>query len=150
MPILIEDSQKKIKLDLRRIRRTVNIILQCLDCGDKEISLMFVDNDEIQSLNKKYLDRDYPTNVISFPLAAGEFGDINPNVIGDIVISVEMAGQEADFAGIELNDALDFLIIHGTLHLLNYDHENTTGDEAKIMQDKEHELFFKLKGFQIE
>jgi len=145
MSILIEDRQKKINVDLRRIRRLLSMIMKYLDCKDKEISLLFVDNNEIREINKRYLNRDYPTNVMTFSLTEGEFGNINPAVLGDIVISVERALKDAEEAGIELNDELEFLMIHGMLHLLNYNHENTSEAEVNKMERKEKEVFDKLK-----
>jgi probable rRNA maturation factor len=114
---------------------------------DKEISLLFVDNNDIREINNRYLNRDYSTNVISFSLTEGEFGNINPNILGDVVISVETAQKDAEEAGIKLNDELDFLMIHGILHLLDYDHENTNEDEIQKMEKKEQELFIMLKGY---
>ena len=145
--ILIEDRQKKIKIDHRRIRHSMKKILNLLDCDDKEISLLFVDDDEIRKINHLYLNRDYPTNVISFSLSEGEFGNVNPHILGDIVISVETALNDSEAAGINLNDELDFLMIHGILHLLGYDHENTTEDEIQKMEKKEQELFNILKEY---
>jgi probable rRNA maturation factor len=148
--ILIEERQKTKNVDLRHVRRVMNIILCFLQCEDKEISLLFVDDNEIREINSRYLNRDYPTNVISFSLTEGEFGNINPNVLGDIVISVETAMKDADEAGIEFNDELEFLMIHGILHLLHYNHEDTSKDKAQKMKEKEQELFARLKGYQIE
>lgn len=145
--ILIEDRQKKIEIDHRRIRHSMKKILNLLDCDDKEISLLFVDDDEIRKINHLYLNRDYPTNVISFSLSEGEFGNVNPHILGDIVISVETALNDSEEAGIHLNDELDFLMIHGILHLLEYDHENTTEDEIQKMEKKEQELFNILKEY---
>jgi len=145
MSILIEDRQKKINVNLRHVRRLFSKIMKYLDCKDKEISLLFVDNNEIREINKRYLNRDYSTNVITFSLTEGEFGNINPKVLGDIVISVETALKDAEEAGIELNDELEFLMIHGMLHLLNYNHENTSVDEVKKMESKEQEVFGILK-----
>jgi probable rRNA maturation factor len=125
-------------------------ILNYVDRNDNEISLLFVDNEEIRSLNKRYLNRDYPTNVISFSLTDGQHGNINPHVLGDIVISVEKAIEDAEEADIELNDEIDFLMIHGVLHLLDYNHEDTSETEAIKMDKKEKELFFMLKGYQLE
>jgi probable rRNA maturation factor len=145
MSILIEDRQKKINVDLRRVKQVLSKIMNYLDCKDKEISLLFVDNNEIRKMNKRYLNRDYSTNVITFSLTEGEFGNINPKILGDIVISVEKALKDAEEAGIELNDELEFLMIHGMLHLLNYNHENTSEDEAQKMERKEQEIFSILK-----
>jgi probable rRNA maturation factor len=145
MSILIEDRQKKINVNLRYVRRLLNKIMKYLDCKDKEISLLFVDNNEIREINKRYLNRDYSTNVITFSLTEGEFGNINPKVLGDIVISVETASRDAEEAGTELNDELEFLMIHGMLHLLKYNHENTSEDEVYKMESKEQEVLGILK-----
>ncbi len=150
MSILIEDRQKKVNLDLRRIRRVMNKILRYLDCPDKDISLLFVDDSYIREINKLYLNRDYPTNVISFSLSEGEFGNINPDILGDIVISVETAIKDAVVHGMDIDDELDFLMIHGLLHLCDYNHEDTDEDKAQEMEKKEQEIFFKLKGYRIE
>jgi probable rRNA maturation factor len=89
---------------------------------DKEIGIVFVDDREIRDLNEKYLKRDRPTNVISFPMAQGEFSEINPHLLGDVVISMETAIREAHELGLSLEEELAFLLIHGILHLTGYDH----------------------------
>lgn len=128
----------------------MNKILKLLECEDKEISFLFIDDDAIRKINSEFLGRDYPTNVLSFSLSEGEFGTINPHILGDIVISVETAFRDACEVGLAFDDELDFLLIHGLLHLLDYDHENTSHDEAEKMKKKEKDLFFQLKGYQIE
>ena len=123
--------------------------MENLDCPDKEISLLFVDDDGIRKINKEYLGRDYPTNVISFSLNEGDFGDINPDLLGDIIISAETALRDALKAEIKFEEELDYLIIHGILHLSGYDHE-ISEEEAKRMKEKERELFFALNNYLIE
>jgi len=150
MQLLIENRQKKIKVDRRRLRRTANNIIRELDCRDKEISLVLVDNEQIREINRQYLNRDYPTNVIAFSQVEGDFGDLNPSLLGDVVISVERAAFDSLTGGLTFDDELDFLFIHGLLHLLGYEHENTTEAEAQEMKEKADQLFFKLKGFKIE
>lgn len=150
MSILIENRQKKINLDLPRIRRVMKKILNYVDRKDNEISLLFVDNEEIRNINKRYLNRNYPTNVLSFSLSNGKYGNINPRVLGDIVISVEKALEDAGKADIELNDAIDFLMIHGVLHLVDYNHEDASEAEILKMNNKEKELFYMLKGYELE
>jgi probable rRNA maturation factor len=149
MPIIIENRQKQISIDRRSVRRAMSRIMKYLYCSDKIISLLFVDNKEIREINRRYLSRDYPTNVISFSLTEGEFGDINPNILGDIVISAETAFKDAQKSGIDFNDELAFLMIHGVLHLLNYNHENSCKAKAQMMKKNEQELFYMLKGYQI-
>lgn len=149
MAVLIENDQKKIAIDFERVRQALHDILENLDCQDKEISFLFVDDDGIREINKKYLGRDYPTNVIAFSMTEGEFGDISPDMIGDVIISAETALKDARSANIEFEEELDFLMIHGILHLLGYDHETSEAD-AKRMKKKEEELFFALNNYLIE
>ena len=146
MKLQIENSQKIIKIDKRKIRSTVLKILKILDCADKEISLSFVDDANIQILNKQYLGKDKPTNVISFSLQEGEYGNINPHMLGDIIISVESAQRDAFYGKLTIEQEFDFLIIHGILHLLGYNHVNTTKQEINKMQQREKEIFNFING----
>lgn len=74
----------------------------------------------------------------------GQFSDITPTLLGDVVISADTAHREAQSAGISMQDRFDQLLIHGTLHLLGYDHENTKA-EARRMEKKAEELLKKIK-----
>lgn len=111
------------------------------DCADKEISISIVDDATIRVLNKEYLNRDKPTNVISFSLQEGEYGDINSDVLGDIVISADAAVRDALKGGLTFEEEIIFLLIHGFLHLIGYNHENTSRANAAKMKKKEEELF---------
>jgi probable rRNA maturation factor len=150
MNIHIENRQKAVKLDLRRIRRVVRKLKKVLMCSDQEISLLFVDNEQIQQMNRQYLDRDHPTNVISFPMREGDYGHVNPQILGDIVISTERALQDVVASDLSFDEEIDFLLIHGLLHLLGYNHEGVDENEAVKMRDKEDAVFFLLKGYQLE
>ena len=141
MKIQIENKQTKIKIERRKIRSTVLKLLKIMECADKELSIIFVDDNTIKQLNNHYLQRDNSTNVLSFSLQEGEYGNINPNILGDIVISAETAQRDAAIGDLSLSEEIDFLIIHGLLHLLGFNHENTTEAETTKMQIKERELF---------
>jgi len=141
MNIQIENQQRRIKIDKRRIRRQVNALLKLLNCADMEISITFVDDAIMRKINKQYLSKDRPTNVISFPLQEGEFSDINPKLLGDIVISVDTAGRDAARGNLSFDQEILFLIIHGLLHLRGYNHENASIADARKMKKKEKELF---------
>ena len=141
MNIQIENKQTKIKIQRRKIRSTVRTLLKIMDCADKELSISFVDDNTIQQLNKNYLKRDNSTNVLSFSLQEGKFGNINPNILGDIIISAETAQRDAAIGDLSLSEEIYFLIIHGLLHLLGYNHENTTKAQTTKMRVKEKELF---------
>jgi len=142
MNLQIQNNQNKIKINRRKISAMILKILKILECGDKEISINFVDDEKIKQLNKQYLGKDKATNVLSFSLQENEYGNINPQVLGDIVISVETAQKDAVYGNLTVDQEIDFLIIHGLLHLLGYDHENTTKKETSKMRKKERELFY--------
>ena len=141
MKIQIENKQTKIKIQRRKIRSTVLKLLKIMDSANKEISISFVDDNTIKQLNNHYLQRDHSTNVLSFSLQEGEYGNINPHILGDIVISTETAQRDAIRGDLSLSEEIDFLIIHGLLHLLGFNHENTTKAQTTKMQIKERELF---------
>ncbi len=96
-------------------------------------------------INRDYLGKDRPTNVISFSLQEGDCGGINPQALGDVIISADTAAQEAEDGGLEFFERLSFLLLHGTLHLCGYDHERSGEAEAAKMQQKEQQLFRILK-----
>lgn len=141
MKIQIENKQTKIKIQRRKIRSTVLKLLKIMDCSNKVLSISFVDDKTIKQLNKHYLQRDHTTNVLSFSLQEGEYGNVNPHLLGDIVISAQTAQRDAAIGDLSLSEEIDFLIIHGLLHLLGYNHENTTKAQTTKMQIKERELF---------
>jgi len=85
------------------------------------------------------LHRDGPTNVIAFPMQEGDFSNITPQLLGDVVICVETAQKEARSGGITMEERLYQLLIHGILHLFGYDHEKTD-TEAHAMEIKTEEL----------
>ena len=121
--------------------------MRALRCEEGELSLLLVDDDQIREFNRVYLNRDRSTNVISFAMRDGEFSDINPQLLGDIILSVETAHRDATVEGIEFMDEVEFLVIHGLLHLLGYEHENATAKEARRMKTRERELFSLLRDF---
>ena len=120
-----------------------------MECPDGELSLLIVDDAEIAVFNRDYLRREGPTNVIAFPMREGEFGNINPLLLGDVVISSETAQREAEFMGIGTEERFMQLLIHGILHLFGYDHENDE-EEAVRMETKSEELLTLISADSIE
>lgn len=102
---------------------------------------MILDNAGIQEINRDYLQRDRPTNVISFAMQEGEGAGLQPLLLGDVVISAERAAEDAAEAGSPFEHELIFLLLHGILHLLGYDHERGTEEQALQMEARERELF---------
>ncbi|OHE24406.1 MAG: rRNA maturation RNase YbeY [Syntrophobacterales bacterium RBG_19FT_COMBO_59_10] len=145
MPVSLENRQKLFPVDVRRIRRSLKRLLKELRCEERDVCVLLVDDNKIREINNRYLNRDRPTNVISFAMAEGEFGGINPQILGDIVISVETASRDASASQLDLMDEIEFLLIHGLLHLLGYDHEEAAVEKAAEMKARERELFFFLR-----
>lgn len=150
MPVSIQNRQKLLTVDLARVRRSLKRLMKELDVSNCEVSLLLVDDDQIQEINKNYLQRDRPTNVISFAMTDGAFGDLHPEILGDIILSVETAARDAIACDIDFMDEVEFLLIHGLLHLLGYNHENVENQEAEKMKKRERELFYLRRHYHLD
>lgn len=116
-------------------------ILSVSGCPDAQLSISIVNDRQIQTINRDYLQRDKPTNVISFAMQEGEGAGIQPDLLGDVVISADTAWRDAAAAGRSFESELYFLLLHGILHLLGFDHERGSRTEALQMQKREREVF---------
>ena len=105
------------------------------------ISISIVGDRSIHALNREWLGKDRPTNVISFSLQEGEYRNIAGNQLGDVVISADTAAREAAGSGDTTWERTIFLLLHGILHLCGYDHERSGEVESKKMARKEKELY---------
>ena len=117
-------------------------MLARLGSNDSELSLLLVDNIGIQELNKRYLGKNLPTDVLSFSMSEGACGNVNSNILGDVVLSLEKAKELADQEETPLKTIIANLLIHGILHLHGYDHERCVEDERKMNEEAK-----KLFGF---
>ena len=126
------------------MKKKAQAILDALDSPKVELSILLIDDTQIAILNRDYLQRKGPTNVIAFPMREGEFTEVNPELLGDVVISLETAEREGLAGGQSMQSRLDELLIHGILHLIGYDHENSEA-EAEEMEAKSNELLEMLK-----
>ncbi len=130
------------------VRKCCAAVLRAERFGRKaEISVSFVDNGQIHELNAQYRGRDAATDVLSFPLGEDGVYDVNEETgacqLGDIVISVERAMEQAQQYGHSLQREIGWLTVHSMLHLLGYDHE--TGEEdAREMREKEEAVLQSL------
>jgi len=149
--VYISNRQKDIKIPsgIRLlIRRTCHAVLE-MEHFDKpaEISVSFLNNQQIQELNAEYRGKNMPTDVLSFPLGENGVYDVNEEtgayMLGDIVISIERAMEQAELYGHSLRREVGFLTAHSMLHLLGYDHEQD-GIEAVHMREKEELVMSKL------
>jgi probable rRNA maturation factor len=140
MKVLIKDDQKKVRVDTPELVKLTREVLARLGSNDSELSLLLVDNIGIQELNKSYLGKNSPTDVLSFSMSEGAFGNVNSNILGDVVLSLEKAKELANQKETPLKTVIANLLIHGILHLHGYDHERGLEDEKKM--DKEAQSLF--------
>ncbi|MBO4339005.1 MAG: rRNA maturation RNase YbeY [Clostridia bacterium] len=147
--ILNQQNKVKVPTGVRMlIRRCCHAVLELEKFeGSAEVSVSFVDNEQIHELNKEYRDIDKPTDVLSFPLGENGKYDKNPDtdayMLGDIVISVEKAIEQAEEYGHTLQREIGYLTVHSMLHLMGYDHVDG-GVEAVRMREKEENVLTNL------
>ncbi len=149
--VWIKNEQKMVEFTpkMRRlIRKSVNSVLVNEDILEPcEVSVTLVDNDDIAVLNGQFRNKPVETDVLSFPLGENGIYDENPEtgamMLGDIVISLEKALQQAESFGHSAEREVAFLTVHSMHHLLGYDHENG-GEEAAEMRRKEEEVLLKM------
>ncbi|MBS4794452.1 MAG: rRNA maturation RNase YbeY [Clostridiales bacterium] len=149
--VIIHNDQKEVKIPtgLRMlVRRCCNAVLRLEEFGaPAEISVTFVDNKKIHELNKQYRHKDAPTDVLSFPMGENGVYDINHDtgakILGDIVISMEKAVEQAERFDHSLDREVGYLTAHSVLHLLGYDHERGGIDRVR-MREKEEQVMTQL------
>jgi probable rRNA maturation factor len=95
----INNRQRQVEIDAPKVKRTAQKILNALGCETHELSIVLVNDEEITRLNRQYFHRPRPTNVISFPMGPGESPGVNPQILGDVVISAETAQRQAATVG---------------------------------------------------
>ena len=157
LKIYFENIQDKLPLTYKMkmlIREAVETTLDFEDFQNHcEVSVTFTDNEGIHELNKKFRGVDKPTDVLSFPLFDFEGETDEPPVdeimsnLGDIVISLERAKEQADEYGHSFEREVAFLCVHSMLHLLGYDHEVSEEDEIE-MRAKQTEIM-KIMGLEV-
>lgn len=131
MQVLLTNNTKNKKQNTF-IKNCLKALLKELDLEKTEVSILLTDNNEIKDLNNEYRNIDKATDVLSFPME----DDV---LLGDIVISLEKAKEQAPIFNNSYKEEILRLLIHGLLHLIGYDHING-GRQAKKMTDKEKEL----------
>jgi len=143
------DQQEKVEVSdalLVKVREVIEASLEFEGIDAMcEVSLVFVDNDQIHEMNRDYRGKDKPTDVLSFP----QYEDLTnmesypPELaLGDIVISLERATEQAEDFGHSLEREVCFLTAHSMFHLFGYDHDTETN--TKIMREREESVLAKL------
>ncbi len=143
--VIITNKQKEIKIPtgLRMlIRRCCNAVLKLEEFeGSAEINIILVDNEYIKNLNKQHRDKDMVTDVLSFPMGKDGKYEINPEtgakVLGDVVVSMEKVVEQYRSYGHSMQREIAYLVAHGVLHILGYDHESSGLEKVKMREKEE-------------
>ena len=150
--VIITNRQKAVKIPtgLRMlIRRTCHAVLRMEEFPyPAEVSVTFVDNEQIRELNSQYRNKDSATDVLSFPMGENGCFDVDPDtglkVLGNIVISTETAYAQAAEYGHSPEREFAFLTAHSMLHLLGYDHEDS--EESRLLMRRKEEAALEAIG----
>lgn len=135
--IEIANRQSRLVIDPARLRQAVTEVLAGEGLRSAHISLALVDDTEMHALNRKYLEHDEPTDVLSFVLEESD-----GRVEGEVIASTDTAAAQAQRVGMEPGDELLLYLVHGTLHLCGYD--DTTDEAAGEMRERERRYLAKL------
>lgn len=141
---LVDETEQLSDEQMEDIEKLLNFAAEKENVEDNsEVSVTFVSNERIHEINREYRDKDAPTDVISFAmeeLGEGEIeliGEELPRVLGDIIISIPKAEEQAKEYGHSFIRELGFLSVHGFLHLLGYDHMEKEEEEKMFSRQKE-------------
>lgn len=127
--VSVASPQELVPLEFQRLKECARTVFVGEGIRDAKVTLAFVDDATIAGLNKRFLDHDGPTDVITFPYSQGK------KLEGEVVVGVEVAQREAAERGHDVNTELCLYVIHGTLHLCAYD--DRTDRDAAEMRKKE-------------
>ncbi len=133
----IQNTQSKVPFTAELEEAILAVIDEAFSYEGVEprgVSVLITDNEEIKELNREYRQKDAPTDVLSFPLFDEE-GVLDEDELGDIVISLERAKEQAQEYGHSLKREVAFLTAHSMLHLFGYDHENGEQEMYKMQDD---------------
>jgi len=140
VPVVLQNRQRVVAVDRAWLRRTAEDVLSAARADGAELSLVLVSDRRMRALNRRYRNKDQPTDVLAFPLqekwGQATFRTLSPFLLGDVVISIPTARRQAAEFGHGLREELRRLLVHGVLHLLGYDHERGPRDAA-LMARKE-------------
>ena len=129
--------------DKRLLRSRTTRLLREIDCASSELSLGLVLDVEIAKLNESFRREKGPTDVLAFSLLEGEGVEYRGAMLGDVVVGIETAERQARRSRRSLDDELARLVIHGTLHLIGYDHVRDS--DARVMRALERRLWRQLR-----
>ena len=126
--IEVVNRQRKLPLDCERWRAFAAKALKVVPAHDAGVTIAFVSDRTMRTLNRRWRGKRGPTDVLSFPAGQDEFEKRAGATLGDVVVSVEQAQRQAREHELTLDDEVAQLILHGLLHLCGYDHETDNGE----------------------
>ena len=141
---IFNETDCDLEEEIDKLHEFITFVLKEEKLENVEFNIIFIDNPRIHEINLTYRGVDRPTDVISFALEDNKTIDLGVRLLGDIYISIDKANEQATSFGHSLRREISFLVVHGLLHLLGYDH--MTEEEEKVMFAKQEEL---LQKFQI-
>jgi len=147
LAVLVSNTQRKVRLSAGSLKMAAGSVLEYMGCPNAELSVLITGDRKMRALNRQYRGMDKTTDVLSFPalegkavlkaVSGGEGGP--PMVLGDIVISASRALKQSGEIGQTLDDEMVFLLVHGILHLLGYDHEGSPSEKS-VMEKTQKEI----------
>ncbi len=132
-------NEQDLPVDHDRLAALATHTLESEEVDDSaELSILFVSAEHIRKLNSHFAGDNYPTDVLAFPMMDGDSDDEETGpLLGDVVVCPEIAKRNAERIGHSLSDELGVLVVHGTLHLLGYDHQGPRDKEAMDRRQQE-------------
>lgn len=143
MSIRMQNRQRSLSIDTRTLKRRLQQAMAYLGCADQELSIVLAGDRFLRMLNRTYRHQDRATNVLAFPQLPVTDGEPITPLLGDVIVSLPTAAREACAGQQSLEDRVLYLLLHGLLHLLGYDHERSATDRRR-MQALEHKLLAHL------
>ena len=141
MRVFIEKTTP-VEVNERWLSRLARQVLVAEETGSCDLTVVLVDNAYIRTLNRRWRNRNAPTDVLSFSMTVGPDAAYNYGILGDVYISIEKAREQAREYGVTFEEEVARLVVHGVLHLAGYDHEKP--GEARRMRSREESFLHSL------
>jgi len=145
MSISVHNRQRTVPIRTAWVKQRAQHIMEYLGCSERELSVVFGSDRLLHTLNWSYREKDRPTNVLAFPQAPTYVGEPVTALLGDVIISLPTAAREAQELQQVLEERVVYLLLHGLLHLLGYDHEGSVGARRR-METLERQVLTYLQG----
>ena len=146
MPVHVKRRRGIPQTNAAKFRYRAQRLMKLLKIEDKELSILLTDDSEMTELNRSFRKRNRTTDVLAFSQLEGDRGDLHQEILGDVVICVPQAERQAKRQGLTLTQELTVLLVHGTLHLLGYEHVGAGRRAAADMRREQNYLVAILDG----